>query len=41
MVRYENGKPNYEAGIDLMDIIFGKLKYTFEVMVFCGDVKRA
>ena len=41
MVRNENGKLNYLAGIDLLTYLFKEIDYKNEVMVFCGDVKKA
>ena len=41
MVREENGKLNYLARIDLLNYLFKEIDYKNEVMVFCGDVKRA
>ena len=41
MVRLENGKWNYLAGIDLMQILFEDYKYAFEVLVYCRDVEKA
>ena len=41
MVREENGKLNYSAGIDLLIYLFKELKYKNEVLVFCGDVGKA
>ena len=41
MVREEKGKLNYLAGIDLLAYLFKEIDYKNEVMVFCGDVKKA
>ena len=41
MVREENGKLNYLAGLDLLSYLFKEINYKNEVMVFCFDVKKA
>jgi len=41
MVRIEDGIPNYEAGIDLLEILFFKLSYKFSVLVYCNDTISA
>ena len=41
MVRIENGKKNYLAGVDLLKVLFHELKYRFEVLLFCKDTDYA
>ena len=41
MVRDEDGKKNFTAGIDLVEELMKKYKYNFEVLIFCTDTKRA
>ena len=41
MVREEDGKMNYTAGVDLVEKLFRDEKYNFEVLIFCNDLKRA
>ena len=40
MVRFENGKPNYEAGIDLLEHFYNIKGYSTSIMIFCKDDKR-
>jgi len=41
MVREEEGKINYTAGIDLVEKLFKDYQYNFEVLIFCQDTVRA
>jgi len=41
MVRNEEGKVNYSAGLDLIEELCMKFKYSFHILCFCNDVKRA
>ena len=43
MVRYEkeDGGANYQAGVDLVEKLHKDYKYNFEVLIYCGDTKRA
>ena len=41
MVRDENGKLNYLAGMDLLVYLFKEINYKNDVLVFCGDIKKA
>ena len=42
MVRIEeDGLPNFTAGIDLINELYTKYKYSFEVLIYCGDVESA
>ena len=41
MVRKENGKMVYDAGIDLVKLLRKKYKFNHKLMIFCGDVKKA
>jgi len=41
MVRYEDGVPNYTAGIDLVEKLFKDYQYNFDVLIFCQDTERA
>ena len=40
MVRFESGKPNYEAGIDLLEHFYNIKGYSTSIMIFCSDDKR-
>jgi len=40
MVRNEEGKMNYEAGIDLIEEIRMKFHYSDEIMLFCKDITK-
>jgi hypothetical protein len=37
MVRIENGKPNYFAGIDLLEQFYNIQGYSTPILVFCSD----
>jgi len=41
MVRNEDGKINYTAGIELLKELYQTYNYGFEVMIYCQDVKKA
>ena len=41
MVRYENGNPNYIAGIELMKIFYNEYGLTTPILIFCGNRERA
>lgn len=41
MVRKEDGKMNYFAGIDLIKEIRNVYHYSHKIMIYCGDVKKA
>jgi len=41
MVRKEDGKWNYTAGVDLVEKLMTDYKYNFEVLIFCGDRVKA
>ncbi|CAD8064202.1 unnamed protein product [Paramecium sonneborni] len=41
MVRIEEGKMNYNAGIDLIHYLYQQMKYKNRTLIFCGDQKRA
>ena len=41
MVRDENGKMNYTAGLDLIEEFCMKFKYSFHILCFCKDVVKA
>ncbi|CAK67125.1 unnamed protein product (macronuclear) [Paramecium tetraurelia] len=41
MVRIEDGKLNYNAGIELLIHLYQKMKYKNRTIIFCGDQKRA
>lgn len=41
MVRNEDGLPNFNAGIDLIEELCMKFKYSFEILCFCIDVEKA
>jgi ubiquitin C len=41
MVRLEDGKMNYNAGIDLIKEIRKKYHYSHKIMIYCGDVQKA
>ena len=40
MVRFESGKPNYEAGIDLLEHFYNIKGYSISIMIFCADYKK-
>ena len=41
MVRDEENKMNYLAGIDFLNYLYNDFKYPFEALIFCGDVDYA
>ena len=41
MVREENGKMNYNAGLDLIEELCMKFKYSFPILCFCSDAVKA
>ncbi|CAD8201346.1 unnamed protein product [Paramecium pentaurelia] len=41
MVRIEEGKTNYNAGIDLLCHLYQQMKYKNHTLIFCGDQQRA
>jgi len=41
MVRHEDGVPNYNAGIDLVERLLRDFNYNFEILIFCKDVESA
>ena len=40
MVRVEGDKPNYEAGIDLLEHFYNITGYSTPILIFCNDYKR-
>ena len=38
MVRIEDGKTNYLAGVNLMKDLFNDLNYRFPIFLFCNDI---
>ena len=41
MVRKEESINNYYAGIDLMEFLFKKYKYSFMIFCFCSNIEKA
>lgn len=40
MVRMEEGKMNYSAGIELLFHLYWKMKYKNRTLIYCGDYKK-
>jgi hypothetical protein len=41
MVRFEKGKTNYYAGIDLLKSLFQHFKLDQDFLLFCGNTENA
>ncbi|CAD8098250.1 unnamed protein product [Paramecium sonneborni] len=41
MVRLENNKMNYYAGIDLIEILYKQFQFQNQILVYCSDEKNA
>lgn len=40
MVRIEDKKENYAAGLDVIELLFEKFEYSTPIMIFCSKVEK-